>query len=148
MVIGVAWTMGVYSIPGHKEWRFIHPILPLLHIFATKSLFELSNTSNQRPPPDKIQPQQLSQYLPPIRPAHLYLLLLTLPASAYVILFHNSEPIRVMHYLRGLPADELRGSIGFLMPCHSTPAHAYLHREELAIDSRRLWALGCEPPLG
>ncbi|KAJ3567955.1 hypothetical protein NP233_g6034 [Leucocoprinus birnbaumii] len=33
-------------------------------------------------------------------------------------------------------------SVGFLMPCHSTPGQAYLHR-----PTWEVWSLGCEPPL-
>src|ERR1700728_2688040 len=40
MFVSVAWTVGVYSVAGHKEWRFIHPILPLLHVFAARSLVD------------------------------------------------------------------------------------------------------------
>lgn len=34
-------------------------------------------------------------------------------------------------------------SIGFLMPCHSTPWQSYLHRN----DIKKLWAITCDPPL-
>ncbi|THH27494.1 hypothetical protein EUX98_g6681 [Antrodiella citrinella] len=50
-----------------------------------------------------------------------------------------------MRYLRSLPADEVK-SVGFLMPCHSTPWQAYLHRREWS-DESHYWSLGCEPPL-
>ncbi|KAJ6497068.1 glycosyltransferase family 22 protein [Mycena vitilis] len=121
MMLGcITWTIGVYSLAGHKEWRFIHPLLPLLHVFAAKSI-----------------------------PSHGRLwttLLFTLPISCYIVLLYCSGPIQVMDFIRGLPRQELRdGGVGFLMPCHSTPGHAYLHRKELA--NGRMWALGCEPPL-
>ncbi|KAL4246066.1 Mannosyltransferase, partial [Abortiporus biennis] len=35
-----AWTVLIYSLAGHKEWRFIHPLLPIMHIFAAKSLVD------------------------------------------------------------------------------------------------------------
>ncbi|KAJ6630591.1 glycosyltransferase family 22 protein [Mycena sp. CBHHK59/15] len=123
----VIWTISVYSLAGHKEWRFIHPLLPLLHVFAAKALVDMSTT-------------------PRIRWWTLIMLLLTLPISCYIALFYCSAPIQVMAFIQSLPREELRdGGLGFLMPCHSTPGHAYLHRKELA--DGRLWALGCEPPL-
>ncbi|KAF8211969.1 Alg9-like mannosyltransferase family-domain-containing protein [Mycena galopus ATCC 62051] len=74
------------------------------------------------------------------------IVLLTLPVSCYIALLYCSAPIEVMAFIRSLPRDELRdGGVGFLMPCHSTPGHAYLHRPELA--NGKMWALGCEPPL-
>jgi phosphatidylinositol glycan class B len=155
----VVWTISVYSVAGHKEWRFIHPLLPLLHVLAAKSLVDLRHKSKSpaevRSRPTKSRQRMKAkpfrfkhmQVFPPIHPAHLTLLLLSLPASVYVVFFYCSAPISVMAYLRQLPDAELRGSVGFLMPCHSTPWQAYLHKKELAVDGK-VWALGCEPPLG
>ncbi|KAG6909607.1 hypothetical protein DXG01_016389 [Tephrocybe rancida] len=152
MLATVAWSISIYSLAGHKEWRFIHPLLPLLHVFAAKSLVDLSEDfTKQRKLINKTAAQHvsalkmLSQGLPPIRRRFLFLLSLTIPVSVYIVLFYCSAPISVMKYIRNLPASELDGGIGLLMPCHSTPGHAYLHREQLAHG--KLWALSCEPPL-
>lgn len=126
------WTIGVYSLAGHKEWRFIHPLLPLMHILAAKSLVDAT-------------PRNLGRLAGvSIKKSHRLLLLSTLPLAAYAVLFHSRGQIEVMHYLRDLPPEEVR-SVGFLMPCHSTPWQAYLHRSDLASPGK-LWALGCEPP--
>jgi phosphatidylinositol glycan class B len=155
MLATITWSVGIYSMAGHKEWRFIHPILPLLHIIAAKSLVDLSDRTTQKKSKKKVKSMPISrrsvtQYvlrnIPPIRTSFLVFLSLTVPASLYVVLFYCSAPISVMSYIRGLPRDELHnGTFGFLMPCHSTPGHAYLHRKELA--QGEMWALGCEPPL-
>ncbi|PSR83059.1 hypothetical protein PHLCEN_2v5863 [Hermanssonia centrifuga] len=58
---------------------------------------------------------------------------------------HGRAQVDVLYHLRSLSPHEVR-SIGFLMPCHSTPWQAYFHAASLA-DDRLLWALGCEPPL-
>ncbi|KZT71275.1 glycosyltransferase family 22 protein [Daedalea quercina L-15889] len=129
----IVWTIGVYSLAGHKEWRFIHPLLPLMHILAAKSLVDLA-------PRSRAHSVGVS-----IRTSHRLLLLATLPLAAYVVFFHSRSQIEVMYYLRGLPTEEVR-TVGFLMPCHSTPWQAYLHRPDLASPGR-LWALGCEPPI-
>lgn len=166
-----AWTIGVYSLSGHKEWRFIHPILPLLYVLASKSIVDLAGGGSPRQPAptkQKITPTKIkyphrantihktssSIRIPvqilsttsrlAIRKSHFVLLCLPIPAALYVVLFYCSAPITVMSYLRSLPSQELRGGIGFLMPCHSTPGHAYLHQPELV---KSMWALGCEPPL-
>ncbi|EIW84933.1 glycosyltransferase family 22 protein [Coniophora puteana RWD-64-598 SS2] len=140
----VLWTVSIYSLAGHKEWRFIHPILPMLHVFASKSLVDLWD--GQRKQLQRTG-KKVSSYAArlPICKSHLYILLLTIPASIFVIFFHCTGQIKVMTYLRDLPADDLK-SVGFLMPCHSTPWQAYLHRPELA-EHGKMWALGCEPPL-
>ncbi|KAF8831077.1 hypothetical protein HHX47_DHR1000110 [Lentinula edodes] len=135
----IVWTIGVYSLAGHKEWRFIHPLLPILHILAAKSLVERS--SHKVDIKEKSNTQRI-----PIRRAFLGLLLVTLPISTWIVFVHCSGPLSVMSYIRNIPENELRGGVvGFLMPCHSTPGHAYLHRPQLANGG--LWALGCEPPL-
>lgn len=135
----IAWTIGIYSLAGHKEWRFIHPLLPLLHILAATSLVYLYDAKATRTGLPK------KSRVFPIRKLHLCLLLLNLPAIYYVARVHGRAQIEVMHYLRSLPPSEVR-SAGFLMPCHSTPWQAYLHLHSLA-DDGKLWAIGCEPPL-
>lgn len=153
MFATITWSIGIFSLAGHKEWRFIHPILPLLHVFAAKSLVDTSsNLKNKKKSKTKQKVQsssffyQICRNLPPITTGFTIFLLLTVPASIYVVLFYCSAPISVLLYVRSLPAKELqRGTIGFLMPCHSTPGHAYIHREGLAHG--KMWALGCEPPL-
>lgn len=132
----------VYSMAGHKEWRFIHPILPILHMFAAKALVDLSTPGSQKG--KAVQTMPKSSILS-IRKNYVYFILATVPVSIYTTLFYCSAPISVMSYIRNLPPNELEGGVGFLMPCHSTPGHAYLHRDGLARG--RLWSLGCEPPL-
>lgn len=136
----IAWTTCAYSLAGHKEWRFIHPLLPLMHILAAKSLVDLYHSGTHASA--RSQPNARFAVTAP----HLALILLNLPGLCYVSFFHARAPIEVVHYLRKLPSEDLR-TVGFLMPCHSTPLQAYLHRPDLA-DEGRLWSLGCEPPLG
>lgn len=162
ILITIIWTVGVYSLAGHKEWRFLHPILPLLYIFAAKSIVDSSfpqqdierDPKSAASPPvsrAKIRPQTLTAihrqfHLPNISKKYLYLVLATVPISLYIILFYCNAPISVLSYIRSIPQKELnKTTIGVLMPCHSLPGDAYVHRETLAHG--RMWALGCEPPL-
>lgn len=157
MLATAIWTIAIYSFAGHKEWRFLHPILPLLHIFATKSLVDLSRGTFKRKKTERAHSQpniwqapistfQRLLRLPNIPHKYLTLLFLTLPVSLYVVGFYCSGPITFLSYFRALPRDELgKGFVGVLMPCHSTPGYSYLHRDKLADGG--MWALGCEPPL-
>ncbi|KAI6166935.1 glycosyltransferase family 22 protein [Pisolithus thermaeus] len=141
----VAWTIGVYSLLGHKEWRFLHPLLPMLHVLGARSLRELYNYSAQDPY-SKQSSHRIKQFPGlPLRARDLLLLLLPVPAGIYIVFFHCTGQIEVMSYLRSLPVNGST-TIGFLMPCHSTPWQAYLHRPDLA-QPGKMWALGCEPPL-
>ena len=155
MLKTIIWVIGIYSLAGHKEWRFIHPILPLLHIFAAKSLVDLAcnstrlsngkGTKRQKNPSSRTFIHSRLG-LPGIPNKTLFFLLLSLPASMYIVLLYCSAPISVLSFIRAIPKEELgQSTVGYLMPCHSTPGHAYLHRKEL-VDGG-MWALGCEPPL-
>ena len=126
-------TGAVFSCAGHKEWRFLHPLLPVMHLLAARSLVSLCDRAS-------------SSYSPRItvlriRRTHVVLLgLLSLVPSLYVMRWHSAGQIGVLSHLRGLSDKELH-SIGFLMPCHSTPAQSHLHRRI------PVWRLTCEPPL-
>ncbi|EKM55153.1 glycosyltransferase family 22 protein [Phanerochaete carnosa HHB-10118-sp] len=140
----VLWTITVYSLAGHKEWRFIHPLLPILHLFATRSIVDVYYRKLAKKTATKKRHSRSSKL--PISRAHFLLILLNIPPLIYLMLFHGRAQIDVILYLRSLPDDAV-SSVGFLMPCHSTPWQAYLHKPTWS-DDQRLWALGCEPPLG
>ncbi|KAL0946742.1 hypothetical protein HGRIS_012920 [Hohenbuehelia grisea] len=140
----IVWTIAIYSLAGHKEWRFIHPLLPLLHLFAAKWLVDHSSSALATKK-GKSKEMQLFPFPSVIDPKYAHAILSTIPVSIYLVALYCSGPISSMSYLRSLPSPELMKGIGVLMPCHSLPGYAYLHREELA--GGRFWALGCEPPL-
>ncbi|KAF9053067.1 glycosyltransferase family 22 protein [Panaeolus papilionaceus] len=127
----ITWTIAIYSLAGHKEWRFIHPLLPLLHVFAAKSLVDI------------IPAQRLS--LPDIPAKHIYLLLATLPISLYIVLFYCNGPISLISFIHSIP-ETGNSTVGIIMPCHSLPWQAYIHRPDLN-NNNGMWSLGCEPPL-
>jgi GPI mannosyltransferase 3 len=129
----VVWTSVVFSCIGHKEWRFLHPLVPIMHLFAARSLLSFY---------DRSKPRYCTHNrgLAIMRTHVVPLILLSLAPSLYVMRWHSSAQIGVLSYLRGRPDTELR-SIGFLMPCHSTPAQSHLHRRI------PVWRLSCEPPL-
>jgi len=127
------WTVAIFSFAGHKEWRFLHPLVPVLHLLAARSLISLYDRSS---PGHSSRNTGLG-----MKRTHIVLLtLLSVAPSLYVMRWHSSAQIEVLSYLRGLSDTKLR-SIGFLMPCHSTPAQSHLHRRI------PVWRLSCEPPL-
>lgn len=193
----LAWVTAVYSCAGHKEWRFLHPMLPLLHAVAAKSIVDLSYTTTTRErknadydsysSPDNgkstalktnaTAAQRYSSRSPsntspnpysspsrpphgettpalPVRSAHVFFIaFLSLPVIVWVTRFHGHAQVEVTQHLHSLGAHQReRGddsspllSIGFLMPCHSTPGQAYLHTD---LGEGKVWSLSCEPPLG
>ncbi|KAK0549103.1 glycosylphosphatidylinositol anchor biosynthesis [Tilletia horrida] len=119
---------------------------------------------------------RLLNALPPLP----YLLLAQLPLTIYLLVGHGRGQMHIMRYLHEAVVERQSGnglethgkgtagikSVGFLMPCHSTPWQAWMHAPELEVrrptgadeereqagwngsgDGGRAWFLTCEPPL-
>lgn len=141
----IIWTTGAYSLVGHKEWRFIHPLLPVLHILGAIAMVDYHDFYGRALGGQRGRTSYLP-FISKMRASHFLVFAANILPLLYLMFAHSRAQISVMHYLRSLDPIETH-SIGFIMPCHSTPWQAYLHRPSLAADGR-LWALGCEPPLG
>ena len=129
----VIWTGVVFSCAGHKEWRFLHPMVPAMHILAVGSLVSLYDRASPRSSTPTLSLR--------VKRTHAWVLaVLSLAPALYAALWHSSAQISALSHLRSLSDTELR-SVGFLMPCHSTPAQSHLHRRI------PIWRLSCEPPL-
>ncbi|GAA5825897.1 hypothetical protein JCM11251_000044 [Rhodosporidiobolus azoricus] len=153
----LAATTTVYSMLDHKEWRFLHPLLPVMHLFVALSLTSLSSpsstpTSSPSSTPTSSPSSRERQMVPGISrltTRHLFLLLLSLLPAIYLSTFHGVGQNTVMHYLSRVLREERaaftsaiaspdRGeeggggggggsTVGFLMPCHSTGWMAFLN---------------------
>ena len=141
------------SFIPHKEVRFIYPILPMIHILAASSFkgFYVPIISNTgRAKKHEIQLRSLTLSL--LFAAHICIALFTTQ-------YHQPAPLSVLTYLRNEYATRSKNStqtslrfhmtdvsnlmtVGFLMPCHSTP-----WRSHLVFPGIKAWALGCEPPV-
>lgn len=146
------------SFISHKEVRFIYPLLPSLHVLTVAPLaafFRPAISSN-------------SSFQTPRRLLLIFLVLINVVVALYTTVFHMSGPLNVLDYLRqqydrrhfdaytsnakstssSVPSYSLfeaAGSaitVGFLMPCHSTP-----WRSHLIFPGISAWALSCEPPV-
>jgi phosphatidylinositol glycan class B len=140
----LAWacvvTTVTLSLISHKEVRFLYPLLPFLHVAAAGPLTAF-----------------LPRNAPLTRKVTIVGLLLTnVLIGGYVSTVHQRGVLDVLAHLRHkhetrnalsnfthVPATGiLNTTVGFLMPCHSTPWRSHLVYPELAA-----WALTCEPPL-
>jgi phosphatidylinositol glycan class B len=129
------------SLISHKEVRFLYPILPFLHVLSAKPL-------------ERFHP-------PNARPSRKVIISILLAANillaGYASLFHQRGVIDVLSYLRHKhetrnslssvsgtepPHHIANTTVGFLVPCHSTPWRSHLVYPEISA-----WALTCEPPL-
>lgn len=124
----VALVTGVYSLISHKEVRFIYPLLPVLHILSAAALENLNWSKKVK--------QRLV----------LGMVLVNLPIAWYVSQVHQRGVIDVVDWLRktGIETSDEHHwrSVGFLMPCHSTPWRSSV------MGDGEMWALSCEPPIG
>jgi GPI mannosyltransferase 3 len=78
--------------------------------------------------------------------AALWLLALNLIPILYLSI-HSIGQVRVAEYVGQLHQIGESDSVGFIMPCHSTPWMSHIHSKSLAKDSKRAWFITCEPPL-
>ena len=142
----LAWTVVTsvlaLSLISHKEVRFLFPLIPMLHFLAAEPLARFFGPAIRSPWRAK-------------GPFAILLLLLfaNLGIGYYTAYIHQRGVVDVMHYLRaqqearfasadGRSANQSGISVGFLMPCHSTP-----WRSHLVYSDIQAWALTCEPPL-
>lgn len=145
LTIFVTFAMSLLS---HKEVRFIYPLLPCLHILAAPALVQYFLPALD---PTFTRTRLPSTTLKLRRSLLGFLLSTNLIIATYTSIVHAQGPVTVMEYIRHqhakyyLPArspEEQIMTIGFLMPCHSTP-----WRSHLVFPTIEAWALTCEPPL-
>lgn len=152
LVLTATWTLTIYSFAlAHKEWRFLLPIVPLLHVFAGRAL------ATSKVPNFAGSDIYWRSIWCSVNSGRRAILLCTLPFSIYLIAFHGAaQGTTLPRYLRQRVRSEQVKTVGFLMPCHSTPWQSYFHLPELEIpdpehsngsgDWGKMWFLTCEPP--
>ncbi|KAK9275656.1 hypothetical protein L1049_022923 [Liquidambar formosana] len=124
----IAWVLGLYSVLGHKEFRFVLPVLPIALMFSGYSLGAMTmpnSSDSQRKGSSKIHTKCRSI----MRLAIFFLLATNIPMALYMSLIHQRGTEDVMHYLSKEALNEKVNGVLFLMPCHATPYYSTLHRD-------------------
>lgn len=119
----VVFVVFMYSLLAHKEFRFILPLVPLLHVYFGAGMARVAASHST-----------LSA-----RMLFVAFAAINLAVAGYLGTFHQRGVVDVIEWIRDEPTVS---SVGILMPCHSTPWQAHLRRPD--IDA---WFLTCEPPL-
>lgn len=118
----VAFTLLLFSVIDHKEFRFIYPLMPIFLLFSAFSFKDI---------------YLRSKYF------YLVVICITIINSMVAVLFNNVNErgeIDIISYLR-TNAEVI--DFGFLTPCHSTPWQSHLHDSKFETS----WFITCEPPL-
>lgn len=141
LALAVATSVVALSVISHKEVRFIYPLLPILHILAAKPMAAFFH-----PFPSSATKWRLGLLL--------FGLAINVFIASYTAFVHQRGVIDVLEYLRheherrmpypavGEWIPRADTTVGFFMPCHSTPWRSHLVYPEI-----NAWALTCEPPL-
>lgn len=123
----IAWVLGVYSMLGHKEFRFVLPVLPIALMFSGYHLAVIAKPDRSGTESKKFK---LATKCPSsICLAVLFLLLTNVPMALYMSLIHQRGSEDVMIYLSKEANKQGVKSVLFLMPCHSTPYYSTLHHD-------------------
>lgn len=122
LLITIFWTIFVFSCLGHKEFRFILPLLPII-IYINNSFYGTKRISELR------------------RKLFVFLFILSnLIPGLYFSLIHQRGSLNTLEFIRNDLSNE-KDSILFLTPCHATPLYSHLHKN---VSVR---FLKCEPNL-
>ncbi|KAK4802981.1 hypothetical protein SAY86_001184 [Trapa natans] len=122
----IPWVLGLYSILGHKEFRFVLAVLPIALIFSGVYLASLSNLYHLRNE-SKQSPRSHVRWPAKKRWAVGFLLATNIPMALYMSLVHQRGAEDAMNFLSVEAANGRVKSILFLMPCHATPYYSTLH---------------------
>jgi phosphatidylinositol glycan class B len=128
----ILWVLAIYSILGHKEFRFVLPVLPIALIFSGYAFAQMevsgSSSSSSVTKKKQVPRQNHTKWSPKLRLSVYFLLATNIPMALYMSLFHQRGTEDAMNYLSDEAYKGRVKSILFLMPCHSTPYYSTLHR--------------------
>ena len=142
----VFWCVLGYSVPAHKEFRFVLPALPAVLAAAGAAIASLSPSSNNEHRMIHYDGQSISSVATTStfrRDVIVAAVILTqVPAAAYLSLWHQSGTIALMpKIVAAAAAGEIHGGgVYIVTPCHQTPFYSHVHRRDV-----RLRFLECPP---
>ncbi|XP_042472701.1 mannosyltransferase APTG1 [Zingiber officinale] len=123
----IAWVLGVYSFLGHKEFRFVLPVLPIALMFSGYCLAVIAKPDRSGTESKKFKPA--TKCPSNVQLAVLFLLVTNVPMALYMSLIHQRGSEDVMIHLSKEASKQGVKSVLFLMPCHSTPYYSTLHHD-------------------
>lgn len=132
-LVSILVVLIAFSAIAHKEARFVYPLLPMFLPLAADALQRFDTWTTRKGF---------------WKAVFIALVIGQIVLAWYTSQVHQTGVIDVIHYLRrqrGLYQQReipTNMTVGFLMPCHSTPWRSHLIHADI-----HAWALTCEPPL-
>ncbi|XP_078377243.1 GPI alpha-1,2-mannosyltransferase 3-like isoform X2 [Oculina patagonica] len=124
------WTIIVYSFLGHKEFRFIFPVVPLAMCYCGLFLSSLCGAPSNKKE-NTFESGSVGSLKWKAKIMLLFLAITNIPLALYTSTIHQKGTVDVMEYIQ-VESSKLRSddnlSVLFLMPCHSTPFYSFVHR--------------------
>ncbi|XP_034944229.1 GPI mannosyltransferase 3 [Chelonus insularis] len=112
-LITIIWTLSIYSLLQHKEFRFILPLLPLIIYVSTCTVY-----------PDIFTiPVSVKKYVV------LLIISFNCIVALYFGMVHQKGTLNIMKHLRNEVHVNGQSNVDimFMTPCHSTPFYSHLH---------------------
>ncbi|XP_057532071.1 mannosyltransferase APTG1 isoform X2 [Amaranthus tricolor] len=123
----IGWVIGIYSVLGHKEFRFVLPVLPIALMFSGYSLTVLEMPDLSMGVKNRASSSH-TKWPSKLRLAVVFLVATNIPMALYMSLVHQRGSEDVMHYLAMEATKGEVKSVLFLTPCHATPYYSTLHQ--------------------
>ncbi|XP_076239805.1 phosphatidylinositol glycan anchor biosynthesis class B [Calliopsis andreniformis] len=126
LLIVIAWTLCIYSLLSHKEFRFLLPLLPMIIYICTSCTFRLN-----------IKHTKIARKI-----CIIFIIITNLIPAIYFCMIHQRGSLDVTKILqKELVYSDNATSLLFLTPCHAIPLYSHLH---VNVPTR---ILTCEPNL-
>ena len=141
-IIAICYSVA-HSFSGHKEFRFLLPMLPVFCVLAGESVGELLTYPSKKKQKDQ---DRLLNW----RRINLFVSINLVPVI-YLGIVHQRAPIdvnkRIVEVLpqrihKGTNSPPETYSVHYLMGCHSTPLLSHMHVPVVNFDT---WHLDCSP---
>ncbi|XP_014670540.1 PREDICTED: GPI mannosyltransferase 3-like [Priapulus caudatus] len=130
----LAWHVAALSIPAHKEFRFLLPVLPLVSVYVGHLLDSLATPATPGGGRRKLAVSLLLGWL----------IVADAPLALYTSVVHQQGALAIMEHVASVAGGRQGAppaSVLFLMPCHSTPFYSHVHA------NATMRFLTCEPNL-
>ncbi|XP_028399232.1 GPI mannosyltransferase 3-like [Dendronephthya gigantea] len=131
----------VFSFLGHKEFRFILPVVPMAMLISGRGLHYIATTDSSVnvKKHDDNSIRDITHISFKGKLLAIFLIVTNIPVALYIGLVHQRGTLDVMRALNEKVETKTNDAVWFLMPCHSTPYYSYMHSK---VDMR---FLDCSP---